>query len=83
MELLSALVLAKLIASVRKVFEHTLKINKTFCWLNSEIALWWINGIGKEFKPFIHNRVLQIRELIPLEAWRHVPSGQNPADAAL
>ena len=25
---------------------------------------------------------MQIRELIPLEAWRHVPSGQNPADVA-
>ena len=46
------------------------------------IALWWINDIGNEFKPFIQNRVLQVRELIPLEAWRHVPSGQNPADVA-
>ena len=36
-ELLSALVLAKLIASVRKALEPTLKINKTFCWLDSEI----------------------------------------------
>ena len=38
-ELLSALVLAKLIASVRKALEPILKINKTFCWLDSEIVL--------------------------------------------
>ena len=33
-ELLSALVLAKSIASVRTALEHTLKIKKTFCWLD-------------------------------------------------
>lgn len=42
LELLSALMLARLISSVRKALDLSLKINKCACWLDSEIALWWI-----------------------------------------
>ena len=40
LELLSALVLAILISSVRKALDISLKINSCVSWLDSEIALW-------------------------------------------
>lgn len=81
-ELLSALVLARLIKSVYQALQPTLKISKTYCWLDSEIALWWTAGTGKKFKTFVQNRVREIQELASPETWRHVPSLQNPADIA-
>ena len=74
--------LARLITSVYQALQPSLKISKTYCLLDSEIALWWIAGTGKEFKTFVQNRVREIRELAPPETWRHVPSLQNPADIA-
>ena len=59
-ELLSALVLARLIKSVYQALQPTLKISKTYCWLDSEIALWWTAGTGKKFKTFVQNRVREI-----------------------
>ncbi|KAL9969544.1 hypothetical protein ACROYT_G021769 [Oculina patagonica] len=47
-----------------------------------EIALWWITKIEKEFKPFVQNRVVEIRKLISPDLWKYVPTDQNPADVA-
>ncbi|CAB3991675.1 Hypothetical predicted protein [Paramuricea clavata] len=76
LELLSGLVLARLMSHVRRKY----KIDRVVCWLDSEIALWWITGTGKEYKLFIQNRVVEIRKLIDPKSWRHVPTDQNPAD---
>ena len=65
LEPLSALVLARLISSVRKALDQSLKINSCVCWLDSEIALWWITKSQREFKPCVQNRVVEIRKLSP------------------
>ena len=82
LELLSALVLARLISSVRKALDLSLKINSCVCWLDSEIALWWITKSQREFKPFVQNRVVEIRKLVTPDLWKYVPTAQNPADIA-
>ena len=82
LELLSALVLARLLTSVHKALDPSLKITKCVCWLDSEIALWWITKTDKEFKPFVQNRVVEIRKLTTPDVWRHVSTDQNPADIA-
>ncbi|XP_022809686.1 uncharacterized protein LOC111346678 [Stylophora pistillata] len=82
LKLLSALVLARLIMSVRKALDLSLKINSYICWLDSEIALWWITKSQGEFKPFVQNRVVEIRKLVTPDLWKYVPTGQNPADIA-
>lgn len=72
----------RLIKSVYQALWPTLKISKTYSWLDSAIALWWIAGMGKEFKTFVQNGVREIWELAPPETSRHVSSLQNPADIA-
>ena len=36
----------------------------------------------KEWKPWVENRVNQIRDRVTCETWRHVPGELNPADLA-
>lgn len=80
LELLSALILARLMSSVLTAFDRTLKIDSIFCWLDSQIALWWIWGMKKEFKQFVQNRVVEIRRLVKPAQWNYCPSELNPAD---
>ena len=47
-------------------------------WLDSTVALHWING-GGEYKQFVANRIQKIISN-PKVKWRLVPTDQNPAD---
>ena len=80
LELLGALVLARLINSVLTAFEGTPWVDSVFCWSDSQIALWWIWGVNREFKQFAQNRVVEIRGLVKTAHWDYCPSENNPAD---
>ena len=80
LELLGALVLARLINSVLTAFEGTLRVDSVFCWSDSQIALCWIWGVNREFKQFVQNRVVEIRGLVKTAHWDYCPSENNPAD---
>ena len=80
LELLGALILARLVRSVVSAFEGTLRIDYIYCWLDSQIALWWIWGVNKEFKQFVQNRVVEIRSLVKPTKWDYCPTESNPAD---
>ena len=82
LELLSALVVARLTTSVHKALGPSLHITECVCWLDAEIALWWINKTDKEFKPFVQNQVVEIRKLVAPDLWNYVPSAENSADSA-
>ena len=34
----------------------------------------------KEWRPFVQNRVNEIRKMVPIECWHHCPGRENPAD---
>ena len=80
LELLSALLLAKLITSVTHSLESQLPLNQSRCFTDSKVALFWIQGFGKEWKPFVQNRVNETRKLLPIDCWSHCSGRDNPAD---
>ena len=80
LELVGALILARLVNTVSAAFDGTLKIDSVHCWLDSQIALWWIWGVSREFKRFIQNRVVEIRRLTKPAQWNYCPTESNPAD---
>ena len=49
---------------------------------DSEIALYRIRGLRKEWKKSVENKVAKIRLLVGTEGWRFDPGEVNPADLA-
>ncbi len=80
LELLSALLLFKLVVCVRTALQHELPLGDPVCFTDSKVALYWIRGIEQEWKQFVENRVTSIRALVPPQHWRHCPGEENPAD---
>ena len=80
LELLSALLLARLVSTARSALEPDIHLDKLICFTDSKVALYWIVGEDKEWKQFIQNRVTEIRSLVPAANWRHCPGIRNPAD---
>ena len=79
LELLSCLILSRLINSVRDSLSPLCKTEIVQCWTDSITALFWIKGRNKEWKLFVENRVQEIRKLVPEPLWAHCPGKQNPA----
>ena len=82
LELLSCLLLARLITHVRSALATVIEICSSQCFTDSMVALYWIKGEDKEWKQFVHNRVSEIRNLMPADHWFHCPGKSNPADMA-
>ena len=80
LELLSALILSRLITTVEETLKPLVAIEKIYCWTDSTTALHWIIGTSKEWKTFVENRVKEIRSCVPPSSWNHCPGTGNPAD---
>ena len=80
LELLGAVILARLVTAVEGDLKCEVPIKKITCWSDSEVALCWIKGVDKEWKQFVQKRVSEIRRLLPVESWKHCPTDSNPAD---
>ncbi|XP_066925606.1 uncharacterized protein [Clytia hemisphaerica] len=44
------------------------------------VALCWIKGNRKTWKPWVENRVVSARKVVQKEDWHHIPGKDNPAD---
>ena len=69
-----------MITSVSEALQETVPIDSVICWLDSQVALWWIYGDAKELKQFVQNRAKKIRSLLNKEVWMYYPSELNPSD---
>ena len=77
LELVSAHMTANLLSNVETALKG-FPITVMQAWLDSTVALHWING-GGEYKQFVANRIQKIKSHSRIQ-WRHVPTDQNPAD---
>ncbi|XP_045482841.1 uncharacterized protein LOC123686673 [Harmonia axyridis] len=76
LELLAATIGARL----SKMVSENLPVDiPVYWWSDSSTVLAWIKR-DDNWKPFIWNRVKEIRNLTNKEAWFHVPGHFNPAD---
>ncbi len=67
LELLSAVLLARLMDVVKSSLSSELEISSCHCFTDSQVALCWIRNTGRSWKPFVQNRVSEIRSLIPVD----------------
>ena len=80
LELLSTLLLSKLIQSIHSALASELVLSDPVCYTDSMVALCWIRGTNHQWKQFVENRVTCIRSLVEPQCWRHCPGLENPAD---
>ena len=62
LELLAALILARLISAVREALTQVIHIEEVPCWTDSITVFHWIQS-DKEFKQFVQNRIEEIHKL--------------------
>jgi hypothetical protein len=77
LELCGAVMLAKLITTVKEAIEFR---GSMLLWSDSETVLKWLAKDASRWKTFTANRVAQIHELTNTEDWRYVNTLENPAD---
>lgn len=80
LELLGCELLSKLVKDVKTAMSGRIEISKICCWSDSKVALYWLKGRDKIWKPWVENRVDKIRKAIPECEWNHVRGELNPAD---
>lgn len=78
LELCGAIVLTRLVKNVVRALN--IKFDQLYAWSDSMIALAWICGDPSRQKTFVANRTAEIQSALPQLHWRHVKSGDNPAD---
>lgn len=57
-----------------------LNVEKLHFWADSSIALHWIKGNSKDWKPFVSNRVQEIQSNSNPKSWNFCKGKENPAD---
>ncbi|XP_055936879.1 uncharacterized protein LOC129966477 [Argiope bruennichi] len=78
LELCAAVLLVKLMQRIQSALR--LKVSNTYYWSDSMIVLSWIKKETSQLKTFVANRVATLQDISCQEQWRHVSSGDNPAD---
>jgi len=76
MELLGALILARLVHSVRASLPV---LSGVYLWTDSMTVLHWICN-RRGWKQYVQHRVEEIRKLTNPLSWNHCPGMQNSAD---
>ena len=80
LELLSSSLLARLISNVSEDLSSRVNLDEPRCYTDSQVTFYWIKGTGRDWKPFVQNRVQEIRKLVPVNCWSHCSGKENPAD---
>ena len=79
LELLGCVLLSDLIHQVDVAIFKCVVIDNKLCWTDSEVALCWLKGKSKIWKPWVENRVVKVRKVVDCEDWNHISGLVNPA----
>ena len=82
LDLMGSVLLSKLVVSVKLSVEKMLKVTKVVCYSDSQIMLWWLKLIRKDWKLWIENRVQIVQKNVAPENWFYVPTDKFHADLA-
>ena len=69
-------ILSKLICKVYNGICDDIEVKDILCWSDSQISLAWI----KDFKTFVQNRLVVIRNNVHPDNWKYCSTNENPAD---
>ena len=72
LELLAALIVARLITTVQQALKSVMEISKTICFSDSMTVLYWLKG-ENSLKQFCDNRVKEINKTTDRDSWFHCP----------
>ena len=75
LELLEDYILSKLICKVYNGIFDDIEVKDILCWSDSQISLAWI----KDFKTFVQNRLVVIRNNVHSDNWKYCSTNENPA----
>ena len=78
LELMGAILGLRLTQSLLTVLEAPMQ-RVTF-YSDSTDVLWWIRGRGKDFQPFVANRIGKIQMFTEPSQWQHASTDENPDD---
>ena len=78
LELMGAILGLRLTQSLLMALE--LPMQSVTFYSDSTDVLWWIRGRGKDFRPFVANRIGEIQMFTEPSQWPHVSTEENPAD---
>ena len=82
LELLAAVILARLIVKVQKSLSTVKTLDKMTCFTDSKVVLNWIKRKDRKYKQFVENRSREIMEITDEQNWYHVSGKSNPEDVA-
>lgn len=80
LELMGAVLLAKLLSEVAKVL--AIDRSQVHGWTDSTVVLAWLSSHPSRWSTFIGNRTSDILSRMENSQWAHVQSAHNPADIA-
>ena len=78
LELMGAILGVRLAQRLVSVFETSMQMVSFYS--DSMDVLWWVRGKGRDFRPFVANRIGEIQLATEPSQWQYVPTDQNPAD---
>ena len=81
LELMGALLLARLMAVVAAFLKH-LKIDAIVYYTDSMNVLYWLRSEHRMWAIFVACRIKEINALSSFTSWKYVPTKLNPADIA-
>ena len=80
LELTAVNIAARLAKFLIETYNTELSIKQVILWSDSEIVVHWLKSTVVHSKPYVRQRVANIRELCPTAQINHVPGSMNPAD---